>query len=245
MSQPTLNHRLLQAFAIFKIRENGNLEYWVSQLVVLTSTVLGVYLAAQAGYSTAIQFEVTRGEREAYYLRRALLDEVKSNLRAVDEWSASYEKALREKVDEAYFEPTDTWVTFFRDKRGWAHLGELTHPRERNQLHYSDSEKREALRLQNTLIPDELKMKTFVWDTMKQQVITFQLPPELLSAVRSYYDSMDGNVKDVRSNTEKTSVAAVAITDDTRRMRDEVVRTFEKEMAQLRSSLERKGVSVN
>jgi hypothetical protein len=243
MSQATLN-RLQQVFAIFKVREKNNLEYWVSQLVVLTSTVLGVYLAAQAGYSTAIQFEMTRGEREAYYVRRALLDEVKSNLRTVDEWGAAYEKALREKVDEAYFEPTDTWVTFFRDKQGWAHLGELTNPQERTKIGYYGSEKHKALQAQNTLLPDELKMKTFVWDTMKQQVATFQIPPELLSAVRTYYDTMDGNVKDVRSNTEKAAIAAVAITEATRRMRDEVVTTFQNEMAELRSSLERKGVTL-
>ena len=80
---------------------------------------------------------------------------------------------------------------------------------------------------------------------MKQQVITFQIPPALLSAVRSYYDDMDGNLKDVRSNTEKAGPAAAAIMDDTRRMREEVVATFEKEMAQLRANLERKGVAVN
>lgn len=238
-------NRLSRAFAIFKVRESGNLEYWVSQAVVLVSTVMGVYLAAQAGYSTAIQFEVTRGEREAYYLRRALLDEVKSNLRTVETWSNAYEIALREKIDPAYFEPTDTWVSFFHDKKGWAHLGELTHPYERQRLHAYDTEKRKALQASNELIPGELRMKTFVWDTMKNQVVTFQIPPELLSAVRSYYEDMDGAVRDVRSNTDKAAAAAVAIMEDTRRMREEVVATFEKEMAQLRTSLERKGVSVN
>lgn len=238
-------NRMLRVFGIFRVKESGNLEYWVSQVVVLTSTVMGVYLAAQAGYSTAIQFEVTRGEREAYYLRRALLDEVKSNLRTVNDWSNAYEKALREKIDPAYFEPTDTWVSFFHDKNGWAHLGELTHPYERGRLHAYDTEKRKALQASNELIPGEFKLKTFVWDTMKQQVATFQIPPELLSAVRNYYDDMDGNVKDVRSNTEKAANASVAIMEDTRRMRDEVVATFENEMAQLRASLERKGVTVN
>jgi hypothetical protein len=238
-------NRLIQAFRIFKVRQDGNVEYWVSQLVILLSTVLGVYLAAQAGYSTAIEFEVTRGERDAYYLRRALLDEVKSNLRAVDEWSSAYDKALREKLDPAYFEPGETWAVFFHDKMGWAHLGELTHPAERMRLHYYETAKRKELQASNELIPGELKMKTFVWDTMKEQVITFQLPPELLSAVRGYYDDMDANVRAVRSNTEKAGPAAMAIMQDTRRMREEIVATFEKEMAQLRSKLESKGVSVN
>jgi hypothetical protein len=234
--------RFQRVLGLFKVRESGNVEYWISQAVILVSTVLGVYLAARAGYSTAIQFEVARGEREGYYLRRALIDEVKSNLSSVDEWSGNFEKALREKVDPVYFEPTDNWVVFFNDKMGWAHLGELTHPDERRRV--SSFEQRKALRLKNELLPEDLKMKTFVWDTMKQQVITFQLPPELLSAVRSYYDTMEGNVKDARSNTERAGPAAVAILKETRRMREEVVSVAEKEMAQVRASLASKGVPV-
>lgn len=236
--------RLSRAMALFKVRESGNLEYWVSQLVILLSTVVGVYLAAQAGYRTAIEFEVAREDREGYYLRRALLDEVKSNLRAVEVWSSAFEKVLREKIDPAYFEPTESWITFFNDKMGWAHLGELTHPYERSRLGPGDEEKRTELRLRNEVVPGDLKMKTYVWDTMKQQVVTFQLPPELLSAVRAYYDDMDGNVKDARSNTERAGPAAAAILADTQRMRDQVAPLFEKEMVRLREALSRRGVSV-
>ena len=70
---------------IFKVRESGNAEFWVSNLVVMASTIIGVYLAAQAGFATALQFEVARSERDGYYMRRALIDEVKDNLAAVDE----------------------------------------------------------------------------------------------------------------------------------------------------------------
>jgi hypothetical protein len=72
---------------IFKVRETGNAEFWVSNLVIVLSTVLGVYLAAQAGYTTAIDFEQTRTDREGYYMRRALLDEVRDNLDQADQWS--------------------------------------------------------------------------------------------------------------------------------------------------------------
>ncbi|MDZ4792357.1 MAG: hypothetical protein SGJ17_14325 [Hyphomicrobiales bacterium] len=36
-------------FNPFKVREHGNLEFWISNFVIIISTVLGVYLAAQAG----------------------------------------------------------------------------------------------------------------------------------------------------------------------------------------------------
>jgi hypothetical protein len=77
----------MRILRIFKVRETGNAEFWVSNLVIVLSTVLGVYLAAQAGYTTAIDFEQTRNDREGYYMRRALLDEVRDNLDQADQWS--------------------------------------------------------------------------------------------------------------------------------------------------------------
>ena len=53
--------RIAQFFRIFKVRETGNAEFWISHLMIMASTVLGVYLAAQAGYKAALEFEVARG----------------------------------------------------------------------------------------------------------------------------------------------------------------------------------------
>jgi hypothetical protein len=202
---------------IFKVRESGNAEFWIANLIVMASTVLGVYLAAQAGFKTALQFEVARSEREGYYMRRALLDEVKDNLDSVGDWSQSFEKALRNRISETYFLPAEPWVVYWSDKGGWSSAG---------------------------IAPDELKMKTFVWETMKQQAITFQLAPQLLSGVRRYYDSMDGNMKDVLSHEWKAGPAAKAILDDTKRMRDEIVPAFDKDIAELKASLEAQGVPI-
>ncbi len=206
-----------QISRIFKVRESGNAEFWIANLVVMASTVLGVYLAAQAGFSTALQFEVARSERDGYYMRRALLDEVRDNLDSVDEWSKTFEKALRNRISEQYFLPSDTWAAYWSDKNGWSNAG---------------------------IVPDDLKMKTFVWETMKQQSITFQLAPGLLSAVRRYYDNMDGNLKDMQSHDWKAGPAAKAILENTKRMRDEAVPAFEKDIAELRASLEAKSVPV-
>jgi len=87
-------------------------------------------------------------------------------------------------------------------------------------------------------------MKTFVWETMKQQAITFQLSPELLSGVRRYYDSMEGNMKDMLSRDWKAGPAAKAILEDTQHMRDAVVPAFEKDIAELRASLQARSVPV-
>ena len=202
---------------IFKVRESGNAEFWVANFVVMASTVIGVYLAAQAGFKSALQFEVARSERDGFYMRRALLDEVKDNLGSVDDWSQTFEKALRNRISDSYFLPSDTWIMYWSDKNGWSNAG----------IH-----------------PDELKMKTFVWETMKQQTITFQLAPQLISAVRRYYDSMDGNMKDVLSHEWKAGPAAKAILDETQRMRDDIVPAFEKDIADLRMSLDAQGVPV-
>lgn len=37
--------------ALLKVREKDNLEFWIAQFVVIVATVLGVYLAAQAGFA--------------------------------------------------------------------------------------------------------------------------------------------------------------------------------------------------
>ncbi len=202
---------------IFKVRESGNAEFWLSNLFIVISTVIGVYLAAQAGFKTALQFEIARSDRDGYYMRAALLDEVKDNLAAVDEWSASFEKVLRNRISEQYFLPSDNWAVYWADKGGWS---------------------------QSNVKPDELKMKTFIWEAMKQQSITFQLSPRLLSAVRRYYDSTEGNMKDIAGREWKSGPAAKAILEDTKRMREEIVPAFEKDIAELRARLDAMGVPV-
>ncbi len=209
--------RRFQISRIFMVRESGNTEFWISNVFVMASTIIGVYLAAQAGFTTALQFEIARSERDGYYMRRALLDEVKDNLGSVDEWSGNFEKALRHRISDQYFLPSDSWTMYWSDKNGWSNAG---------------------------IVPDELKMKTFVWETMKQQAITFQLTPELLSAVRRYYDSMEGNMKDVVSHEWKAGPAAKAILEDTKKMRQQTVPAFEKDIAELKASLQARSVTV-
>lgn len=68
-------------------------EFWISNLIILASTVLGVYLAAKAGLDTAVEFENIRTDRGNYYLRASLREEVRFNVDVVDKiiaWSGKW-----------------------------------------------------------------------------------------------------------------------------------------------------------
>lgn len=212
--------RFSQVFGIFKVRETGNREYWFAQIVVLLSTVIGVYLAAQAGYKTAIEFEVTRGDRDGYYLRRTLLAELKKNVKLVDEWGANIEKKLREKITRHYFEPGDNWSYFLNEKGGW-----------------------EDLKLTKVSL-EGVKLNTFIWDTMKQQFTTFQLPPDTISSIESYYSSIDKHVADVLARESKTGAAATTIVTDTEYMRKHVINSLETDIERLRARLAAKNIEL-
>jgi hypothetical protein len=94
-------------------------------------------------------------------------------------------------------------------------------------------------------VPEEIKMKIYVWETMKQQSTTFQLPPDMISSVRRFYDSMEGSDKDMRGKTWKAGVAAKTIAEESKRMRTEIVPQFEANTAKLRAKLEAKGITLD
>ncbi len=179
---------------IFKVREQGNLEFWVSNAVIIFSTVLGVFLAAQAGYRTALDFEFARSDREGYYMRRALLDELKDNLVQADSMS-------KNMIDQ-----------------GW---------RFRN----SD--------------PNVFKLQNYVWDTMKQQNVTFQLPATVLTGVRRYYEK-SGDYARLLAVGQGTAVdGAKAWIKDTQEVREKLVPTLEQDIAVLHQRLSGRGIQVD
>ncbi len=179
---------------IFKVRSEGNLEFWVSNAVIVLSTVLSVYLAAQAGYRTALDFELARTDRESYYMRRALLDEVKDNLTQADQISKNMVET------------------------GW---------RFRN----SD--------------PEIFKLQGFVWETMKEQSTTFQIPSEVLTGVRRYYDKSGGYAKALAVGQGTAIEAANAWAKDTQEMRENVMPAMERDIAQLYAKLTKRGLELN
>ena len=59
-------------------------EFWIGHLLVIVSTVLGVYLAAHSGLKTAVEFEAITSDRDNYYLRANLRDEIIYNIGIVE-----------------------------------------------------------------------------------------------------------------------------------------------------------------
>ncbi len=178
---------------IFKVRDQGNLEFWVSNLVIVLSTVLGVFLAAQAGYRTALDFETARGEREGYFMRRALLDELNDNLKQADVFA-------------------DNII----NKDGWRFQSQ-----------------KEIFALQN-----------FVWETMKQQSVTFQLPSMILTGVRRYYDTADALAGGLAQGQGTAIELAKSWQKETNSVRETLVPALEHDIADLRGRLAHRGIAV-
>lgn len=70
----------------------ANWEFWIGNFVVVLSTVLGVYLAANAALETAMEFEALRSDRDNYHLRTSLREEFDRNLGALDGIAAVLEE---------------------------------------------------------------------------------------------------------------------------------------------------------
>lgn len=74
----------------FNIDGSKNKEFWYGHIVVLIATVLAVYLAASAGLQSAVKFELIKSDRDSYYMRNALLEEVRDNLEVLEGWGKEY-----------------------------------------------------------------------------------------------------------------------------------------------------------
>lgn len=61
-----------------------NWEFWLGNIIVVLSTVLGVYLASHAALETGLKFESIRADVAGYNLRRSMKEEILHNFRVVD-----------------------------------------------------------------------------------------------------------------------------------------------------------------
>jgi hypothetical protein len=206
-------------------------ELAISSGVQVVSTVLGVYLAARYAYRNT----VIRSERDGYFMRAAMFDELKENIAAVDAWSADFQAhldlnpairahavELNESADPEIVKSGHAWVA-------WWKAGS----------HFKLTDRDDN--------PPMLTLSTFIWDAMKQQSTTFQLPPNFLSEVRRYYRTIASSMAQVstRTNVTRQQDAAVTIWRETRYMRDTVVPAFDKRLKILRTELLRKGITLD
>ncbi len=87
-SEPVSNGRKIH----FDNSELVKTSFWVSQLLMVLATVLGVYLAAQQGLSQAIKFDSLVNTQNNYHLQRALYDEVRDNLQTLEAYMVDIDK---------------------------------------------------------------------------------------------------------------------------------------------------------
>jgi hypothetical protein len=209
-------------------------EMLITAAVQLVSTVLGVYLAARAAHRNTLERETVRNERDSYFMRAALLDELKDNLAALQAWGRDFQAhldrdpaieahraELMEGADEAMARDGQAWVAWWKAGSAFRHT-------------YVGNN------------PAQLELSTLIWDTLKNQDLTFQLPSNFLSAVRRFYGSTTAAMQDIatRDRLERTQRAAVTIWEGARHMREEVIPAFEKSLAERRRRLEAKGVTL-
>ena len=69
--------------------------FWISQLFILTATVLGVYLAAGQGLKQALQFDGIKSEQANYYLRKSLQNELTDNVGYIREYMDKVKKQVQ------------------------------------------------------------------------------------------------------------------------------------------------------
>lgn len=99
---------------IINVSGSDDIKFWVSHLIILLGTVLGVYLAASAGLKTAIQFDLIRSDRESYYMRSAMRDELVDNIEKVEKWGNDYRGGNAKKYignPEAFKLDDYVWIT--------------------------------------------------------------------------------------------------------------------------------------
>ncbi|WP_232849908.1 hypothetical protein [Bowmanella yangjiangensis] len=67
-----------------ELRKTG---FWLNQVFMIVSTIVGVYLAAQSGLQQALTFDTYSKMEDNYYLRMSLYEELKDNIGEVEHYA--------------------------------------------------------------------------------------------------------------------------------------------------------------
>jgi len=73
--------------SVLDISRRQNAIVWISQLAIVFSTIVGVYLASSEGLKSAIEFHVATTTEKKFYTLSALHSEVENNNRLIEEFS--------------------------------------------------------------------------------------------------------------------------------------------------------------
>lgn len=63
-------------------------QFWLTQVFVIASTIIGVYLAASVGLQEALRYEQLVNQRDLYYMNESLKAELDDNLQTLDQFVA-------------------------------------------------------------------------------------------------------------------------------------------------------------
>ncbi len=66
--------------------EIKSLGYWVGHFFTIVATVVGVYLAATAGFNAALKLELLQSDRDTYYLTESIYKEMRFNINSMDHY---------------------------------------------------------------------------------------------------------------------------------------------------------------
>ncbi|KXJ52358.1 MAG: hypothetical protein AXW12_15920 [Thalassospira sp. Nap_22] len=81
---------LFAPFRFLSVSGQPNTEFWLTQCIILASTVLGVYLASFAGFEIAVDFDRYQSTSDVYNLERSLEAEFVDNIEKVETWITDY-----------------------------------------------------------------------------------------------------------------------------------------------------------
>lgn len=83
---------LQSSLRFMSISGRPNTEFWITQVIILVSTVLGVYLASYAGFEIAVNFDRYQSASDVTYLEKSLRAEVADNIAKVERWTQEYDQ---------------------------------------------------------------------------------------------------------------------------------------------------------
>ncbi|MFH1804914.1 MAG: hypothetical protein ABID63_08510 [Pseudomonadota bacterium] len=96
----------ISPFRFLNVDKKPNVQFWLTQAIILVSTVMGVYLASLAGFQIAVNFDRYQSLSDVRHIERSLYAEVSDNIATVENWADTYRAGPMVWHDPA-FSPRD------------------------------------------------------------------------------------------------------------------------------------------
>jgi hypothetical protein len=166
--------------------------FWIGQVMVIASTILGVYLAAYAGFERALEFDVLVNKRSAYHLITAMEAELKDNIEVNNKLIKTVSKG---QYDRTYF-------------------------------------------------VRRAPMGHFVWDAMLETDKTFQVPAEIITGVRRYYQTINILREELASSKIQSKYFIQRVKEEHKKLEENVLPGIEAEKKLLVEMLGRLDIEI-